>query len=189
MPGAEIIGGTQAADAIQRAGILARAQGIFAETAPRWAMSAGSILLDGAVNYAAVALLAGDVITNLNTVVTTGGVALTLSKLGVYDKLGNRLALSADQGAAWQATGMMTAAMLAPYAVLTSDLYYFAVVSKGGVLPTMLRNAVSGVTAALSVIGSKPPPLSAQAGQTDLPATGTIVAGSATAFGVWIGAS
>jgi hypothetical protein len=144
-------------------------------------------MVDGTAYYMAVSLLAGDVVSNIHVAISTGGASLTLSKAGLYTLAGAQLAVSADQGTAWQSAGTKAAAMGTPYTVPTSGLYYAGIVSKGGTLPTLLRGFSNTLAAAATAIGSGVAPTGAQTGQTDLVDPATITAASGIAY--WVGVS
>jgi hypothetical protein len=160
------------------------AQGIISETFSRNANGAGSILIDGYAYFVAIGLKAGDVVTNISVVVNTVGATVTLSKVGLYSTAGTRLAVSADQGAAWESTGMKTIAMGTPYTVLTDGAYYVAVVCKATTLPYLIRGATQ--TYSYLKVGTGIYPYGIQTGQTDLPASATIGGGG---LGIWAGIS
>ena len=151
--------------------VLLAAEGLIAEVFPRLDIVASSLGIDGTVYYMAVALLAGEVVTNISVIVNTAGVTMTLSKVGLYDSAFTRLALSADQTTAWESTGVKTIALTSPYTVLTTGLYYVAIVAKGATIPAFSRTGT--VALAAVAIGSGARPFAHQTGQTDLPATGT----------------
>ena len=176
-------------DARQRANLVARGQGMFAQTFDREIAASAASLVAGSVYYVGVPLLAGDVVTTIYVSVTTAATVASLSKVGLYDKLGNRLALSADLGAAWQTVGTIGGAMIAPYGVSVSGLYYLAVVSNAAGLPAMIRGAPGGNGAGVTAIGSNPIPYAVQLAQVDLPATGTIAASAVVPLPIWMGIS
>lgn len=162
------------------------AEGLVSENFARSLASTGSVMTDGTVYYLAVELKAGDLVTNCHVIVSSAGATVTLSKLGLYDKSLARLALSADQGTAWESTGLKTAAMGTPYRVLVDDLYYVAAISKAtGTLPTLLRNTAQALGS--PVVGSGVRDYGNQTGQTDLPSPGTI--GGSAPIGYWVGVS
>lgn len=162
------------------------ALGLITEPYPRTLHAAGQILIDGTVYLSAVPLRAGDVITNLVVSVSTIGNTLTLSKLGIYDKLGNRLGLTAELGTLFSTSlGQKAAALTSPYTITTSDVYYLAVVSKGSVLPTLHRGS-NNVNIA-PAIGTGNILFGSVVSQTDLPSSLTLAVG-ASPINFWIGA-
>jgi hypothetical protein len=166
--------------------ILATAQGLISQNFDRQAGGgSGSIMVDGTAYFLSVGLRANDVVSNVSIIVSTAGATLTLSKVGLYNKAGTRLAVSADQGAGWETTGLKTVALASSYTVPADDGYYLAIVSKGTTLPTLLRGAANanGATA----LGTGMRAYAMQTGQTDLPASATFAATAPIAF--WAAAS
>lgn len=169
---------------MRREAVLTQAEGLKGQNFSRQSVAQQSIMIDGTAYFMGVALYPSDIITKILIVVSTAGSAVTLSKVGLYDKLGNRLAISADQGTAWQSTGLKEVSLTSPYTVLTQDAYYIAVVSKASTtLPTLPRNGVVGQLAAAATGGIQP--FGTLAGQTDLPTTAAI--GTASALAYWVG--
>ncbi len=85
----------------------------------------------------AIGLASGDVLTGAWIYHTAGGAGTTLYKMGLYDAAGNRLAVSANI----IANGAIAAAYVffpftAPYTVITSGVYYIAVLGLWGGGPT-----------------------------------------------------
>lgn len=179
-------GAVAADDRYIRAGVLSRGEGVNAETFPRHAMTGGSILVGGTGYYSAIALLQGETVSNITICVTTAGVAMTLSKLGLYTTAGGRLALSADQATAWESQGFKTAAMITPYVVPTSGVYYVAVIGAGGTLPFVARTALASPSISAMAIGSSAAICGSETAQTDLDPTATITVAT-TSFYHWAG--
>lgn len=156
--------------------------GIIAETFPQVVIAGSTIMIDGTVYWMAIPLQAGQVVTGAVIAISTGGAGVSLSKLGLYDSAINRLALTADQGAAWNSSGLKQAAFTAPYTVPVTGIYYFAMVAKTATtMPTPWRGVASG-TGAAGLTG-KPAPYGTQQTQTDLPNPGTL--GATSAIGYW----
>lgn len=164
----------RAADAVSRQSIVVRAEGGGVATVPRQHTFAQTIMVGGTVYYVGVGLLAGDVITGISLSLTNAGVAMTLSKAGIYSPSGSRVALSADQGTAWESAGMKTAPLTASYTVPSNGHYYLAIVGAGGTLPTVTRSSAQSAASGFSTaIGTGIRPYAAEAGQADLPTTAT----------------
>jgi hypothetical protein len=164
-----------------------QAVGILTQNYPVEIVSTTSIMVDGTVYYMAVGLKAGDRVPSIQLVFALSGNTMTLSKVGLYDRNINRVAVSNDQGAAWApggATGFpITAPLNAVYTVPTSDLYYVAVVAKATVtLPTIARTGLIGAlfTGFLPRFGN-------QTGQVDLPAVGVISTAIPGPLALWCG--
>lgn len=163
------------------------AQGLTAETFSREHINTSTVLVDGVAYFVAIGLHAGDVVTNITVAISGAGSGVTLSKVGLYDKSGNRLGLSADQGTAWQSTGLKTIALTSAYTVPADDGYYVAIISKASVtVPSVGRSTT--MAAASGAIGSGMGAFGVETGQTDLDATCTIsFVGSPICF--WAGIS
>lgn len=161
------------------------ARGLKTETATPNSSIGGLGIVDGTVYYIGVGLFAGTSIAGAAIEVTAAGVALTLSKVGLYDSSLNRLAISADQGAAWQATGPFSASFTGAVVIPSTGLYYAAVISKGGTTPTVFRTGQA--MNLIGPIGAGLAPFGRQTGQTDLPATGALSVGGTTDPVPWIG--
>ncbi len=156
------------------------AQGVLAETAPPVTQGA---IVDGTVYFMGVQLYAGSTVSRISIGISTAGNGTSLSKVGLYDAAGNRLALSADQGAAWDSAGVKNIAMTASYLVPTSAWYYVAFVAKTA---TTMPTPVVSIATSSVVLGAIGPynggttlRWGLQTGQTDLPSPATIVAGVA----------
>jgi hypothetical protein len=167
--------------------ILANGQGLMGQNFDRQVGQGGVIAIDGTVYFMLVPLRAGDVVSSISVHVTTIGVTPTVSKVGLYSKLGNLVASSAELGAVWTtAAGTKTSVFTTPFTVPADDVYYAAVVCKAATLPTLLRGSNS---TAFSAVGNGAVPIGVQTGQTDLPASATITFGSGAPFAFWIGLS
>lgn len=107
---------------------LLEAQGFKAETFP-YMMCAGSQgTTDTAAYYTAIVLYAGTTVTNLSVHVTAATTATVGSKVGLYTITPaiTRVAVSADLGTAWETLGFKTHAMITPYVVPVTGVYYCA---------------------------------------------------------------
>lgn len=169
-----------------RSSLVTSANGYFAETIDRKVISGAAAAVDGTVYLTAVGLQAGEVVSAIAANIGTAGSGLTLSKLGLYDKSGNRLATSADQGSAWTAVGLAEAAMIVPYTAPTTDVYYGAFIAKASGLPTVvsLAGASQSFTRASSF-----PLCAIMTAQTDLPSVVTFTINPATVLAkiLWMG--
>lgn len=162
--------------------ILRDGQAIKGEAYPRTTGSAGTQLTGGTIYLVAVGLKKGDVVTNVLCKTTAGGTTTTLSKVGLYDKNGNRLAISADRGSDWDFVGAFTNPLTGAYTVTSTDLYYLAVVTNAtstcsmwGTTTTDLQ-AFSGGVRTFATGGT---------GQTDLPSTVTPAGTNVVCY--WLG--
>lgn len=164
------------------------AAGLIVENGPRQLFTGTQIMTDGVAYFMKIGLRAGDVVTNIVIGITTAGTATTLSKAGLYTKAGVQLAASADQGSAWNSTGIKSVAMGTPYTVPADDGYYVCVVSKATTtLATLLRGANNSL--ATAAVGTGMAEIGTQTAQTDLPSPATITFGSGSPQGFWVGIS
>lgn len=166
--------------------ILGAGMGLLGWTAPKDQALNTTILVDGTVYFVAMPLRVGTLVSKVWVAPSAGGATFTLAKLGLYDKLGNKLAATADLAQALTATGPLSGTLATPYSVPADDLYYGAIVVKASVtLPTLFRVGTS--TVLNGAIGSGARQYGTQAGQTDLPTAATIV--NSSVIGVWMGVS
>lgn len=80
-------------------------------------------------------------VTNVNVCLTTLGATLTAGQnfVGLYNKAGNLLAISADQSGVWTgSTGMKTTPMISPTLVY-DDVCYAALLANGTTPPQFAR--------------------------------------------------
>jgi hypothetical protein len=172
---------TSAAGGVQT---LLTAEGLLGQNYERTLASNTSALVDGSAYFLLVPLKAADTLTNIIIAVTSGGSGVTLSKVGIYSKTGTQLAASADQGTAWQSSGIKTIALSSPYTASADDGVYLAIVCKATVTMPVLARASSQGTVN-SPVGSGVRPFAAQASQTDLPSPATLSAAGGIAY--WVG--
>ncbi len=160
--------------------------GIFASTVDRRLAGGTSALVSGTVYGVLTGLYAGQVITSVGIIVAGAGVALTLSKVGLYNDNFQKLAASNDQGAAWQSVGGKQAALTAPFTITQSRSYYLCVLVTGGTPPTVLRGTTT--VDANRTIGGGDMGMIVQTGQVDLPATiAPLAEGTGAPIAVWLG--
>ena len=174
-----------------RAGIMLSGQGLISQNYDRLAAlgSGGFVAVGGTIYGVAIPLLAGDVVSNLSVMVTTAGSGVTASLLGLYDTAGTRLAVSADQGTAWQSTGLKTVAMTTPYAVPATGLYYGAIIATASTTVPAFHRAATNASIAINVaVGSGINPIVFMTGQTELVASATFSAGVGGVC-YWVGVS
>jgi hypothetical protein len=161
------------------------ARGLIAETGNPGNSIGGIAMTDGVIHFIGINLFAGMRITGAGVVIATAGATVTLSKAGLYTKAGALLGATADQGTSWQTAGSYTIPFTAAVNVSTTDMYYAAIIAKGGTVPAPLRTGQSMVAA--GAINSGSLPFGIQAAQTDLISSATIVAGSGSPPVPWIG--
>lgn len=164
-------------------------QGLVAETFPRAQAVNTQAMVSGIVYFVGLALLEGQVVTNMHTVFSVGGSSLTLSKVGLYTVSGvtaTLVASSANLGTSWESTGFKTHALTAPYVVPADAYYYAAMLAVGAAgMPTTLRATAS--TFITGVVAGFARPYGSLTAQTDLPASGDL--GQTTPAAVWLGCS
>jgi hypothetical protein len=169
-----------------RRDLLARGEGLISQNFDRMTSSNTSVLISGTVYYMLVPLYAGEIVTNVLIGVDSAGTLQTLGKVALYSKTGTQLAVSADQGNAWSAaTGIYSVAMGTPFTILTTDVYYCAVLSVAGAGPGLSRSANSLSSAIAAPGGVRP--CASQSGQADMPGSATFTAGPN--FVPWIAVS
>lgn len=120
--------------------------------------------------------------------VTTPGVTLTAGQnfLGLYNSLGIRIGLTADQSAAWLTAGYREAAIVAPVA-LTPGAYYVAILANAATPPAFARG---GITTA-SIANPKQTAADARfatgpTAQTSLPASITLASRTVASIPYWV---
>jgi hypothetical protein len=178
-----------ASDTLTRQQIFNTGQGLITQNFDRNILlsNTNSAMIDGTAYFIGVGLRAGDVVSSVSIAVVTGGVGLSISKVGLYSKAGVRLAMSADLTTLWQGTATLTGSFSAPFTILTDDLYYVALFAKTATsMPSTLRGG-SGQFA--TAIGSGASPYGIQTGLTDLPAPAVINFASAGSLCYWVGVS
>lgn len=162
--------------------VLRKGQAISGEPFPRTAGDASTQLVGGTIFLTAVGLMKGDVVTNVLTHITSGGTSTSLSKVGIYDKNGNLLAKSADQGSNWNFVGDFVNPLSAPFTITSTDLYYLAAVTNGTATCSMWATTNRD----LQGFGSgKRAFATGGTGQTDLPATVTLSGSGVVCY--WLG--
>lgn len=167
--------------------ILRTAQGIVAENVSRSVPVSVGALVTGTTYFMGLPLRAGTLVSNITIVVTTAGAAVTVSKVGLFSKAGVLLAVSADQGTNWHSLGNKTIAMVTPYTVPVSDMYYVALLAVfTSTAPQVLRSTNSAIATQFGVpIGSGSLLFGVQLSQSNMPSPATIVQGSSTAINCW----
>jgi hypothetical protein len=146
--------------------------GWVAQTVDREALGSLQALVDGVAQLTTIHLVAGDVVNGITVSNNANGSSLTLVKVGLYSFIANpaRLAVSADEKAQFTSGGLKDCAVTAAYTVVSTGLYYIAVVAKGtGTFPAMKR-AVNDTNVMAKKPGSSlPEPTPFKASLTDLP--------------------
>lgn len=167
----------------ERADLLAAGQGLLGENYDRQNARVGIAVTSGTIYVAGVGLRAGDVVTNVVVdIPATAGSGITANKVGVYDKTGARVAISADLGTSWQSIGVKVNALSSAYTVSLSDMYYLAFIV---VFSTTAAQPIGANQSGLGAgAGAGARNYALQAGQSDLISNLTL-ANSANAY--WMG--
>jgi len=103
-----------------------------------------TILTGGTVYIGAVAVRRSLTISNVWCAVGTAGATLTSNQnfMGLYNSVGTRLAVTADQTTAFGSTGLKSPALTVAQAV-GPGIYYVAVLSNGTTPPTLARGVTN----------------------------------------------
>jgi hypothetical protein len=157
---------------LSRDDIEAIAQGFLGETFSRKVFNGSQVLATQQLEAIAVGLRGGTVISNLYVTVNVNGATLTLTKAGIYDKAGNRLAASAEVSSSFTAGSVpRVQAVPVSYTVPSDDIYYLVFLAVGTTPPTL---AFGGQVNAMTAASPSGPRATAQvSGQADLAASVT----------------
>jgi hypothetical protein len=173
-----------------RTQLAVTAEGLISQNWMRGLGSGATALTSGQVQYNLIGFRAGDTITNLVTYMTVTGVqgGTGAAFMGLYDKAGTRLALTADQTTAF--TGSASIAIVCPltasYTITADDGYYIALFSNFATTqPTIWRGSSTGGSGAQ--VGSGARPMAQQSGQASLPSPSATFSNSSLSF--WVAAS
>lgn len=165
------------------------AQGLKAQTFDRLVANVNTGKPDFATVYLmGIAIRAGSVIANMHIGVTQSGAGSSASFLGLYDKTGALLTISANQGAAWDSQGLKTVAVTT-YTAAATDYYYAGLVTTAtSTTASILRAGGAGGQQIVTAIGTGVRPFATGGtAQTTLPATVTL--SSTSPLGFWVGVS
>lgn len=140
---------------IGTAGQFLRPTGALAETTPRQfaTLANQTAVVSGTLYLAAIGLMAGTPIASITWVSGTSAmVTATNQWFGLFDAAGNKLVLTADDGAtAWATSSPKTLAVSALYTTLTSGLYYLGYMVAAATTPSMM-----GLTSTAAITGLAP---------------------------------
>lgn len=168
------------------------AQGIVAAPFDPAAAASGTAFTSGTVYMTRVDIVNPATLAGLVFTISTAGAGLTAGQnlAGLYDASGNRVALSADQSAAWTAQGIATPMFTAPYAA-APGAYFLALLSVGTTPISLLRAASSGAASGvlnfgLGAAGARF--ATGPTGQTTLPVSVTMASRTGTGTAFWVGA-
>lgn len=128
-------------------------------------------LVSGTLTVGQVMVRAAATVNRLAIRITGAGAGLTAGQnfLGLYNSAGSLVAQTADQSAAWTATGQMMPVVTAPVGIAAGK-YWIAVLSNGATPPT-LRCANQGGDGNFALTGASLRFATAAVAQTVLPAS------------------
>jgi hypothetical protein len=140
-------GGSEA----RRSAALSKGQKIITETCPKHGCNAFKETVSETAFGSAIGLCAGETVTGIALELENKPTELTLAKVGLTDKSGKVLAVSADQHTGWEgALGHKDIPFEATFTILEDDLYYLAVLTVvKGTKPKILC-ANSGLASAIT---------------------------------------
>jgi hypothetical protein len=156
-------------------------------------VTSSTILVSGTVYMVRLDVTAPVTFTTSTISVFVAGVTLTAGQnfVGLYDAAGNRVAVTADQSAAWVTVGEKNAAFTAPY-VAAAGTYYMAVLSNGTTPIQMPRTISSGAASAFinhNLTTTTARWTTGPTAQTTLPATITMASRTLSGIAFWLGVS
>lgn len=147
----------------------------------------------GVVNLVQLILRTAATINNIIVEVATAGSVLTSGQnfLGLYDSSGTRQGVTADQTTAWASTGIMTTALVTPYAAAAGK-YFVAILSNGTTTPQFAR--ATGITGTSGLVNTGLAVSTARFGlngsaQTSLPSSITMSSNTFASTAFWAGLS
>lgn len=178
---------------IEAAGATASQAGFLAMPYAPELGASSSILTSGTVVMTQVTLPAPATLSTLTIGVFVAGATLTAGQNfgGLYNAAGTRVAVTADQAAAWVTTGEKNMAFTAPYAA-PAGVYYLALLCVGTTPITIFRtistplgaNIINhGMSAATARYTTGP------TAQTSLPASVTMASRTLSGTAHWMGVS
>lgn len=132
-------------------------------------------------------------ISNIVTFISTAGVALVANQCfaGVYDSAGTRQAVTADQSAVWNTTGVKSMAVTVPYVVTANADIWLALLYNGTSCSFAATSLTSGqgdlINASLSAANYRF--TNGPTAQTSLPASITMGTRVTTPQATWLAAS
>lgn len=170
-----------------------KALGFLAQPYDPAMATAGTVLTSGTIYMIRLDLASAATISTGTLCVINAGVTLTAGQnlVGLYDAAGTRVAVSADQSAAWTSAGEKNVTFTAPYAA-AAGTYYLAVLSVGTTPIGLLRTVSSasvvdvinhGLTTATARWTTGP------TAQTTLPASVTMASRTMAMTAYWGGIS
>ena len=170
--------------------LLATDRGLIAETFPTELATASQALTTSCIYFQSIGLKAGDIVTNIVSVVGTAGTATLAVYQGVYTSAGALAASTTNQVNSLSSTGLKVTALAAAYTVPASGLYYICTLSSATTTNPAFAKGPSLFVASAGPVGSGLKRGGIQTGQATLPGTATIAAPAATTdWPFWFGVS
>lgn len=160
--------------------------GILTETFPVLSNVNSASPSSGAGYGGLIGLVSGDVVSNIivAAAVAGAGAAPTLIRVGLADKTGKILGISADvhADAQWTSGGLVIEPLSSPVTIAVTDVYYpvFLKVGAFGTTDLALARGPSFSASIAGALGSGPRLSPVQTGLADLPAVGSSLAFSGT---------
>ena len=155
-------------------GIMMGAEGLIRRrSGGRVGGTSGASTVSGTLRAGLVGLPAGAIVTNVNYIVTGGGAAVTLLRVGIYSSAASPVLLASSGTSRRRGRrGRRWCRSLSPGWCRCTAAYYVALlVVASGTAPTLVKGV--NLAGANVAIGSGPRPCFDQTGQSDLPATAT----------------
>lgn len=173
-----------------RAEALTRARGFLSENYNiAHTNGTGGSATGGTVFLTSIGVKPGDVINNIHVAVETAGTSsgCTLAMLALYDRLGNRVAVTADSAGdrtKTESAGIKTFALTAPYTIgaNTEAVYAAFVNTNGTTVCSLLVGGTTDVVSGDALTGKFRAHGTGGTSQTSTPASATIVATSGISF-------
>lgn len=148
----------------------------------------------GAVYMTKIILREPVTVTNILATVTTAGAGLTANQnfAALYDNLGNRLGVTANQATNWQVSGLKTMPLTIPVININGGVFYVGLLSNGTTQPNFARGSFLGAgpeTVNAGLVGSTLRYSLSGAGLTSMPLTIAMGARTADARAWWVALS
>jgi hypothetical protein len=177
--------------------LFMEARGWYAETIPNTAAGATSGTNTSGTIYAqAIALLAGDVVTNIIVPIQTGfttssgvhKVGLLSSLPGASPQTMTLLGSSADQVGSWNAQGLYVVPLTTPVTITTSTMYYIGIISIATTAVATAGSSAASFVSRFSTGASSFASSGLLAGQTDM-VGGSYAMTAGSSRLIWFGVS
>jgi hypothetical protein len=178
---------TPTAAALGLADTMPSDAGLITWSYPPWAASSAGPGASGTIYYMRVKIPAAGLVSGARLYQTSPGAALTAGQclVGLFDASGARVAISADQAAAWGSGSQVNknADFTSPYAA-AAGYYWVAMLFVGSTGPSWSKGPPSGLMNA-GWPSAPYPALVSGGGQTSLPSSVTLSSLSTTVSAFW----